>query len=288
MNRQTEAAESREFWEANARGRAKWWDKFEESFQVLSDRLVDLAGVGAGDTVLDVGTGTGEPALTAARRVGPQGTVVATDLSPAMLSVAEEKAAKLGLTRNLDFRVMDAQALNFPEGTFDAVLCRLVLMFLPDVTLALTRMRKLLRPGGSLAAAVLGPVDKTPTVTIWQGALARERKVSGSALHSSRPAATDEIDPFRFSDRQSLASALSTAGFQDVRTENIETTHRFQSCEEFLSFQLDMDPALQDEISVLGMSRLLESIQEGLRPYLDQDSVVDLPGQHTVVAGRAP
>lgn len=280
--------DSLDFWEANARGRARWWDKFEESFQVLSDRMIDLAGIRSGDSVLDVGTGTGEPALSAARRVGPQGRVVATDISPAMLAVARKKSADFGLMDNLEFQVMDAQQLDFPVNTFDAVLCRLVLMFLPDANLALTNMRKLLRPDGALAAVVLGPAQQIPAITTWQGALAREREVSGAALHSARPVATDAIDPFRFSDPRELASALSKAGFQDVVTEFITTMHCFDSCEEFVSFQLDMDPPIQEEISMLGMSRLLQSVREALNPYLDADGRVHLPGRHNIVAGRAP
>ncbi|MGH2772095.1 MAG: class I SAM-dependent methyltransferase, partial [Actinomycetota bacterium] len=121
---------SADFWDANATGRSRWAHKFDESFAPISARLVEMAGVSEGHRVLDIGTGTGEPALTAARLTGPAGRVVATDFSAKMLKRAAERAEENGL--EVEFRVMDAADLDFPEADFDAALCQLVLMFLPD------------------------------------------------------------------------------------------------------------------------------------------------------------
>lgn len=123
--------------------------------QAGSDLLVELARIGPGHTVLDVATGIGEPAVTAAYKVGPTGTVIATDQATLMLAVARERVAALGLT-NVEFREIDAEALDFQEPRFDAVLSRWGLMFLPNLTGALANMRRLLKPGGRLARAVWG------------------------------------------------------------------------------------------------------------------------------------
>lgn len=143
-------------WGVSASGWKQHWSLWERAAQHVSVRLLDLAHIDVGHRVLDLATGLGEPALTAARRVGPTGRVVATDLSPQMLALAREKACALGL-QNIEFREMDAEAPDLPLSTFQAILCRWGLMFLPQLTTALSQLRQLLVPGGWFAAAVWGP-----------------------------------------------------------------------------------------------------------------------------------
>src|ERR1700722_11062341 len=100
--------EQRRDWDAAAAGWKKWWPVFERSAQQVSDRLVELAGVGPGARVLDIATGNGEPALSVARRVGPGGRVIATDQSAGMLAIARERAAALGVA-NVEFREVDGE-----------------------------------------------------------------------------------------------------------------------------------------------------------------------------------
>src|SRR5216683_7299029 len=107
-------------WDAAAAGWQKWWPVFEQAAQHVSDRLVELAGVKPGDRVLDIATGNGEPAVTAARRTGAAGRVLATDQSSGMLAIARERAAALGVT-NLEFQETDAESLAVSERDFDAV-----------------------------------------------------------------------------------------------------------------------------------------------------------------------
>ena len=107
--------EQRRDWDAAAAGWKKWWPVFERSAQPVSDRLVDLASVGPGARVLDIATGNGEPALTAARRVGAGGRVIATDQSTGMLAIARARAASMGVT-NVEFREVDGEDLNLPSA----------------------------------------------------------------------------------------------------------------------------------------------------------------------------
>ena len=116
-------AGQRQLWDTVAPGWKKWWTTQEQAAQPVSDRLVALAEIRPGQRVLDVGTGIGEPALTAAHRVGTAGHVVATDQAPQMLAIAQERALVLGV-QNVEFRDMDAEALDFPDGSFDAILSR--------------------------------------------------------------------------------------------------------------------------------------------------------------------
>jgi ubiquinone/menaquinone biosynthesis C-methylase UbiE len=130
----------------------------EAAGQVVSRKLVDLAGFEPGDKVLDVATGYGEPALTAARALLPGGQVVAADIAPNLLAFGRERARRAGLD-NVVFRESDAETLEFPDATFDAVLSRQGLQFLPDVAGTLKRLNSALRSGGRLAATVWGPPD---------------------------------------------------------------------------------------------------------------------------------
>ena len=150
---QSYKARQRDDWGTAAEGWRKWWPVIERTMRPVSDRLLDLARVQPAHRVLDVATGTGEPAITAARRVSPTGQVLATDQAPQMLTIGRERAERLGLA-NVEFREMDAETLDLPPQSFDAILCRCGLMFLPDLGQALGRMRQLLVPGGWLAAAV--------------------------------------------------------------------------------------------------------------------------------------
>jgi ubiquinone/menaquinone biosynthesis C-methylase UbiE len=129
--------------------------------------MLDLAGVGPGSRVLDVAAGTGEQSLLAARRVGTSGSVLATDLSAQMLGAAMKSARQAGLA-NIETRVVDAQELTVPPESFDAVISRLGLMFLPDLPRALLGIHGALRLGGKFAAIVWGPAEHNPiAVTAW-------------------------------------------------------------------------------------------------------------------------
>lgn len=114
-------AQQRQMWDNVAAGWQAWWETFERGAQKVSDRLVELAEIKPGDTVLDIATGIGEPAITAAKRVKPNGKVVATDISPQMITIAKTRAKSLGLDSIMEFRESDAEKLEFPKSTFNAV-----------------------------------------------------------------------------------------------------------------------------------------------------------------------
>lgn len=130
------------------------FDRFSEQLSgPLADRLVALGHVGAGDSVLDVGTGTGLVAFRAAA-AAPAGTVLGVDLSEGMLAVAADRARDRGLAERAAFRRMDAEALELPEGSFDVVLSLFALRHLPDPRRALGQFARVLRPGGRLVVGV--------------------------------------------------------------------------------------------------------------------------------------
>src|SRR6059058_5197838 len=125
-------------WGAAAVGWKEWSEFNDSADGPISERLVELADVQSGSRVLDVAAGYGEPALTAARKAGPEGRVVATDISAEMLAFGSERAAAAGLD-NVEFVESDAASLDFPQASFDAAVSRWGIIFEPDAEVAAGR-----------------------------------------------------------------------------------------------------------------------------------------------------
>ncbi len=225
---------------AHAAAWHKWFHVIEDGAQRLSDRLVELAAVAPGQTVLDIATGLGEPAATAARRVGPAGNVVAIDVSPEMLGFARQRAAELDLG-NIDYREMDAESLDLPEAAFDAVLCRWGLMFFAELDAALRDILRRLRPGGRFAAAVWGPPEGAPALSL-SGRIVR-------AHLGMPPPAEGALTPFALADTDALLRNVEAAGFKAVRGEWFTVEFRFDSAEAFTAFRRERSGVLNREIA---------------------------------------
>jgi SAM-dependent methyltransferase len=229
-------AATRAEWREAAGGWRAWAGVLEaaDAGLTVSRRLVELARVGPGAAVLDVAAGYGEPGLTAARAAGPAGRVVCIDLSGPMLALARERAAAAGLG-NLDFVEADAEALDLPEASFDAVLSRQGLQFLPDVPGALARLRSFLVPGGRLAAAVWGPPERV--------AFAAPVPVIRAELGLPPPPAGTP-GPFALGDRDRLQGLVEAAGFREVATGAATATYRFASPEQATRWLRDVAPPI--------------------------------------------
>ena len=223
-------------WQLAALGWRQWYDVLEAEAggQVVSRKLVELADLEPGKTVLDVATGYGEPALTAARAVMPGGHVMATDIAPNLLAFGRERAARAGLD-NVEFRESDAETLDFPNETFDAVLSRQGLQFLPDVAGTLKRLNAALRSGGRLAAAVWGPPD---TVQYALPIPIILRELNLPLPPSGRPG------PFALGNAQTLAQLVADAGFRDIETGAVTVIYETASAEDFTRWIRDVAPPI--------------------------------------------
>lgn len=192
---------------------APFWKKWSSQLAHQSRRATELVVAGAalspGLQVLDLASGTGEPALSVSTAVGPQGHVVATDLVREMLKAAEENAANLGI-KNMEFFAADAEQLPFPDHQFDRVTCRFGIMFIPDVQKALREVRRVLKPGGRVSFLTWGSREENPLF----GTMIR------SFLKYVEVPQPDPDSPhvFRFADESKLIRTLTEAGFQEVRS----------------------------------------------------------------------
>ena len=255
--------EQRRDWDAAAEGWKKWWPVFERCAQHVSDRLVDLAAIKAGARVLDVATGSGEPALTAARRAGATGHIIATDQSAGMLAIARERAGALGVA-NVEFRQTDGEALALPERDFDAIVCRWGLMFMPDVKGALRAMHDRLRSGGRLATSVWATADKVPMIAVGAEAVRR--------IANLPPPPADALGPLRLADESIMRTALAEAGFKDVAVERIPVTFEMDSAADFVQFRCDVSAQfrmLLDRQPADVRARIIAAVAEGARAYAD-------------------
>lgn len=184
----------------------KWKAKSAAMGRCVTDGLVEYARPRAGMQVLDVASGTGEPAISIAGIVGPQGHVTALDLSSELLEIASQRARKRGL-KNISFQQADAHELPFTDGAFDLATCRFGIMFLRDVNRALREVGRVVRPGARACFAAWGPFDQ-PYWHATMGVVVK--RVGGPVIPQGGS------DPFRFARPGSLSEAISGAGLVDV------------------------------------------------------------------------
>ena len=239
--------------------------------------MVELADVGAGQRVLDIATGIGEPALVAARLVGPAGRVIATDLSPRMLDIARERATASAVT-NVEFIEKDAQQLDFHEGSFDAVLWRWGPMDLPDPSNTFVAIRRMLTPGGSFATAVwpAGPNARPLASRAMSVACVMFDLPTGDA---KEPAPPDT----------SLRQQLIDAGFTDVRVEELTLTLEFASTDDCTRYLMDVSPEFSTLLSARSPALLAayrHRLAAALQEYVTADGGVRIPNVTLCAAGR--
>src|SRR5947209_7263682 len=188
----------------------KWKAKSAAMGQAVTEALVDYARPVPGMQVLDLASGTGEPAITIASRIGPDGQVTALDLSAELLEIAA-KRAKARRLENFSIRESDAHSLPFGDDSFDLATSRFGVMFFREVEVALREVRRVLRRGARVCLLAWGPFDQ-PYWRSMMGVV--HRHAGGTLLDPGGP------NPFRFAERGSLSAVLKSAGFEGVEEES--------------------------------------------------------------------
>ena len=214
-------------WDSAAVGWNDWSEFFDAAAGHISERLVELAGVQPGSRVLDVAAGYGEPALTAARKAGPEGRVVATDISAEMLGFGRERAAAAGLD-NVEFIESDASSLDFAHESFDAAVSRWGIIFEPDAEAAAARIRGFLKPGARMAVSSWGEPDQVPFLSIPRRTTMERLDIPPPAPGTPGPLSRPTPD--------ALGALLDGGGFSDVEVEEGEVTFEFDSAEDFTAY----------------------------------------------------
>lgn len=239
----------RQDWNRVAGGWEKWDRFFAEQMAFLNHRLVGDARLRAGMHVLDLGSGTGYPALLAAQTVGSSGRVIGLDLAEQMLAVGRRKATALGLA-NVTFRTGDVTALPYEANSFDAVTSRFCLMFLPEIPKAAAEIARVLRPESWIAAAVWSSLDKNPSFGVSMEAIK-----SVVELPPPDPAAPGI---FRLATPGDLAGILQQAGLVDATDQEFLAEWSYTSAEEYYTSLTEIAAPIQNLMATLSASQVQE------------------------------
>jgi ubiquinone/menaquinone biosynthesis C-methylase UbiE len=260
-----QSSEAVESWQRETRQR-------QMIMQESTQKMLDAADLRPGDRVLDIAAGTGDQSLLAARRVGPDGMVLATDISEAMLKVAANTAQQEGLS-NVITRVMDAEHLDLESQSFDAVICRQGLMLIPHLQQALSEILRVLKSGRKLAAQVWSTPERNPLFSLPLTIIAKHTGAS--------PLSTPTL--FSLGDPAIFEQTLKQAGFHDVNIQAAPLHFQVASVEAFLQARRGMVGAME-RLSEGEQQQLLEEVKQALLPFEGPQGLV-APGEVLIGVG---
>jgi len=258
----------------------KWHRLWEEFSQETAQLFVRALPPGARH-VLDLASGTGEPALSVARALGANGSVVLTDVAHEILAITQDNARAQQIT-NVAFDVAELPTIPFPDSAFDAVTCRFGIMFVPDAVAALRQCLRVLRRGGKAIFLVWHSAEQP----FWASTVGQLRKYAAMPMDSP-----DLPSPFRFAGEGVLKQVFEQAGFAECREETVEVTLRWRGTaqtlrEYFLEFAGFYRPHL-DALSREQMEQLEHDIERAFSAYAKGNSV-ELTARVVLVLGIRP
>jgi ubiquinone/menaquinone biosynthesis C-methylase UbiE len=251
------SSERAENWQQDVERRQQDWAEATRS-------MLEAAGLKPGDHVLDIAAGTGDQSILAARIVGPGGSVLATDISAEMLDIAARVIQQEGLT-NITTRVMDAQRLDLQDNAFDAVISRLGLMFIPNRQQAFRDIRKVLKPGGKLAALVWSVPEHNPLFALPLAIVAKY----------ARGASSQRPDPFALSDVTVFERDLREAGFDEVRTHALPLQSHYASLDAFMHATASrLIAGVMEQLNQQEQQQLLIEVRQAVSQFERSDGLV--------------
>ena len=249
-----------EGWQRGSAGRA--------DLRPITERMLALAGIGPGHRVLDVAAGNGEQTLMAARLVGPRGSVLATDIADRLLAYLDEAARSEGLT-NVQTLLMDARRLELEPESFDAAVCRLALMLIPQREKALAGIHRALKPGSRFSAIVLSTAEKVPHIS---ESLAIARRHAGLP-----PAPFEDPGMFALGDPAVLRKVFEQARFREVAVEIVPSAQRFPSFAAAMEHRRNSLPEMRpllEQMSDVEREAVWKEIETVIRQFERSDGVV--------------
>jgi|tagenome__1003787_1003787.scaffolds.fasta_scaffold20974771_2 SAM-dependent methyltransferase len=274
-------ATTRAQWEQAADAWHRWGPTLEAWLGPATELMLDMAAVSEGSRVLDVAAGAGGQTRTAARRAGPAGHVLATDISPAILGYARAEAEQAGLD-NIAVRELDGEALDVEAGGYDAVISRVGLIYFPDRAAALAGMRRALRPDGRIAAITYSTPEANGFFSIPVTVIRTRAQLP--------PPAPGQPGPFSLGAPGVLESTLRDAGFVDVEVRRIPAPLRLPSAAACVRFERESFGALHQMLAGLdadAREAAWTEIAERLAAFEQPGGFVG-PCELLAAAGRRP
>jgi ubiquinone/menaquinone biosynthesis C-methylase UbiE len=255
----------------------RWTPVMSAQYAPATELMLDLAHLRTGYQVLDIAAGDGYQSIAAARRVGPTGHVLAIDIAPEQLRYAAADAREAGV-EHLETRIMDAESLELPDASIDAVLCQFGLMFLPDVDRGLREMLRVLKPG-SWASLVIFAAGGTPESQIAESIV---RRRLGSDARAPVRASGATLGP-----PGALKRRLEAAGFQTVESHELLVPFRLPSAADALAYIRDLHPTLAAMLAPLTADEreaVWREVEGALESFVDVNGY-ESPTRVVVVAG---
>jgi SAM-dependent methyltransferase len=267
----------REQWNRDAAAWRRWNPTLDDWYGGATREMLDLARVQPGQHVLDVAAGAGEPSASAAARVGPNGHVLATDISEGIIELARQVAHERRLAQ-VETRVMDGEKLDLPDASFDAVICRLGLMYMPHPATALGEWRRVLKPGGRAAVVVFSTPDRNdwgaPAVSII-------RRRAGLP-----PPVPGQPGPFALGAAGVLEGLFRQAGFSDPEVRTVPVPLRMPSAAEYIRFAREAFGAFNAMMAHLSTDEresVWREVEGSLRRF-ETPGGFEVPGEALVAA----
>src|SRR3954447_6658765 len=273
--------ESLKRWSSVAGGWEAHRDTMREGTEPVMRWLVDALRASPGQTVLELACGPGETGLRAAERGRPGGKLIPPDAAEPMVELVRQRAKQLGLD-DVEARAMDAEWIDLPAASVDAVVCRWGFMLLADPGASLVETRRVLRPGGRLSLAAWAGPEHNP----WSSAIGMELVARGLF---ERPA-PGEPGQFAWGEASVIAGQLQDAGFVDPRVETLAFTWEYADLDEWWDTQLDLSPMLGEIVTKMTPAErddLRDALDARLAEYVRDDRSAALPAATHVAAADA-
>ena len=271
----------RSTWESAAPGWAKWEQKLSDGLAEVTETLIDMAGIGPGQRVLDLACGAGSQSILAAKRVGPSGSVLASDISGTMLDHVRQNADMEGL-ENIETAESAAEDLKISQRPFDASICRLGLMLFPAPGTALEAGQCLLKPGARFAALVFTTPDNNPFMAQPMRILLRHA--------NKQPPGPGQPGIFALGGAGILEGLLNRYGFTDIKTSIVQAPFRLSSADDALAFLQQAAGAYRAVIADLSENAKAAAWAE-VRDCLEQfesESGFEITHQFIIGSGAKP
>jgi ubiquinone/menaquinone biosynthesis C-methylase UbiE len=277
----TYKATTRQQWEDHAEAWHRWGPTLEEWLGEATEAMLDAAGVEPGSQVLDVAGGAGGQALAAARRVGANGRVVVTDVSPSILSYAQRSADESGL-RQITTCELDGEEIGSKwSREFDAAISRVGLIYFPDRARALQGIRSSLHEGGRFAAIVYSTAENNAFFSVPVGLIRRHAGLGDPA--------PGQPGPFSLGDPAKAADEFQAAGFGDVKVETLAAPLLLPSAADCVRFERESFGALHQMLSGVPddqREQIWAEIESALQVYETESGFVGPCELHVISGSR--
>jgi len=259
-------------WNKDGAAWRRWNPTLDRWYGEVTRQMLDLALIQPSQRILDIAAGAGEPAVSAAERVGPSGYVLATDISEGIVELALQVARERGL-KQIETRAMDGEKLDLPDASFDAVLCRLGLMYMPHPVTALREWRRVLRAGGRVAVVVFSTPDRNHWGAMPASIIRRRAQLP--------PPVSGQPGPFSLGAPGVLEDVFRQAGFADAEVRTVPVPLRTPSAAEYVQVAREAFGAfnaMMAHLSPQECESVWNEVESSMRSF-ESPSGFEVPGE---------